>query len=170
MTVLAKMSLPLGMFYSIMWLLACGAILTASLYHPDDLSLEDYLENKGLFRYEIAITCWFACALVALRQIVILKQLLFSGQRVIWADGKKIYYLNLFSSILVSSVQREEIVAVFAGNREFFDRRGVILSLRDQSEVFISTWVMIDSAEMIAGRIRELLSIPTQWSEMRIQV
>ena len=162
---MARMSLSLGLLYSIMWLLACGVILYVSVYHPDGLSLKDYLESEGLFRYELAIICWCSVVLVVLRQIVLLKQLLLNGQRAIWANSTKIYYLDVFSSILVSSVKQEEIVAVFAGNRGSFDRRGIILSLRDQKEVFVSTWVMTDSAEMIAKRVGDLLGLPVQWSK-----
>jgi len=118
-----------------------------------------YMISKGLFRYELAIVCWICSAVLVLRQITILKQLILHKSNAVWTANRRLFYLNIYSGVLYRSVALSDIVD-FKLKEGLAARAGIAVRLRDGRQVVVSTWLLDEPADIIIRRMMSSQSAP----------
>jgi len=151
--VIAHFSKRKSLIYTLSFLVACVLMYVATLYHPPGVSVSEYLHSKGLFRYEFAVAAWVCGALLIVRQIIILNQVIAHGSSAIWAAHDRLYYLNIFSGIFYRSVLLSDILE-FELRTDIAARGGVVIRLRNGQERMISTWLLLEPTDAVMARLR----------------
>ena len=140
--------------YVIGWFIACALLYSVTLYHPAGIPLKEYLDSKGLFRYDFAVIAWILGALLIVRQLTILNQLILRKSEAVWATRGKIFYLNAYWNILYRAVPCSDIEGFDVTTKGDFGSRGIVIRLRSGRERVVTTWLLSESTDMILSRLR----------------
>ncbi|HTT83988.1 MAG TPA: hypothetical protein VMF67_10945 [Rhizomicrobium sp.] len=98
----------------------------------------EYMRLKGQYRYEYAFVAWICGALLVVRQISILKQIILHRTNAIWVSHDRLFYLNIYWDVVYRSVPLSDIVG-FKIKSGFAALAGIVAHLRDGNERVIST-------------------------------
>jgi hypothetical protein len=124
----------------------------ATLYHPAGMTLTEYMNSKGMFRYVCAIIARACGALLIIRQITILKQIIMHRSSALWTAHDTLFYLNIYWDVIYRSVPLSEIVD-FKIQSGFAARAGIVMRLRSGQQRVISTWLLSEPADVVMSRL-----------------
>ena len=114
--------------------------------------LSQFLREHGQgWLFFIAIG-WIGCLFFIFLILGMLKQIVFSHRRAIWADDTNIFFLTKF----FMAVRKDAIINVSSGNIGRH-ARGIILHLRDGTTKSIPTAALSDPEDVVVGRLRKAL-------------
>lgn len=154
MKVIAHFSRAKAFAYVIGWLIACALLYGLTLYHPVGVSLNGYLNSKGLFRYEFAVIAWVLGTLLIARQLTILNQLILRKSVAVWASRGNIYYLNVYWDIFYRTVRCSDVEDFDVATNGSFGSGGIVIRLRAGQEKVVTTWLLSEPTDMILSRLR----------------
>jgi hypothetical protein len=124
-----------------------------TLYHPPGITLRSYINSKGLFRYEFAIIAWVCGALLIVRQLTILNQIILHRAAAVWIARDRLFYLNIYWDIIYRSIPLSD-VAKFEVKSDFAAHGGIVVRLRNGQERVISTWLLSEPVDAVIARLR----------------
>ena len=153
--VIAHFSKRSSLTYALSFLAACALMYGITLYHPRGVTLIEYMNSKGLFRYEFAFVAWTCGILLVVRQFTILKQIIIHRSSAIWTSRDRLFYLNIYWDIVYRSVRLPDIVD-FQIRSGFAARAGIVVRLRSGQERVISTWLLLEPLDMVMSRLMSL--------------
>lgn len=140
--------------YATGWLIACAVLYGVTLYHPSGVSLKEYLDSKGMFRYDFAVVAWILGVVLIVRQLTILNQIIFRKSEAVWAARGKIFYLNVYWNIFYRAVPCSDIEGFDVTTKGDFRSRGIVIRLRSGREKVVTTWLLSESPDVILRRLR----------------
>lgn len=152
---IAHFSKRSSLTYALGFLAACAIMYGITLYHPQGTTWMEYMKSKGLYRYEFALVAWVCGALLVVRQFTILKQIIVHRSNAIWTAKNKLFYLNIYFDIVYRSVSLSDI-ADFKIRSAFAARGGIVVRLRNGQERVISTWLLLEPADVVLSRLMSL--------------
>ena len=153
--VIAHFSKRSSLTYALSFLGACTLMYGITLYHPKCVTLMEYMNSKGLFRYEFVFVAWTCGILLVVRQFTILKQIIVHRSSAIWTTRNRLFYLNIYWDIVYRSVNLPDIVD-FQTRSEFAARAGIVVRLRSGQERFISTRLLLEPVDVVMSRLMSL--------------
>ena len=153
--VIAHFSNRSSLTYALSFLEACALMYGITLYHPKGVPLMEYMNSKGLFRYEFAFIAWACGILLVVRQFTILKQIIIHRSSAIWTTQNRLFYLNIYWDIVYRSVRLPDIVD-FQIRSGFTARAGIVVRLRSGQERVISTWLLLEPVDVVMSRLMSL--------------
>jgi hypothetical protein len=163
--IIAHFSKRISLTYALGFLGACALMYTVTLYHPPATTLTDYLNSKGLFRYEFAVIAWICGALLIVRQLTILRQIIAHKSNAVWTAHGNLYYLNIYLDITYRAVPIAEIVE-FQVRSGFAPSAGISVRLRSGQERVISTWLLLEPVDLVISRLWATQCVQTTGSDV----
>ena len=153
--VIAHFSKRNSLTYALGFLVACAVMYSVTLYHPQGTTWLDYTKSKGLYRYEFALVARICGALLVIRQLTILKQIIVHGSSAIWTANDRLFYLNIYSGVVYRSVRLSD-VSDFKIKTGFAAAAGIVICLRSGREKVISTLLLLEPADVVLSHLRSL--------------
>lgn len=139
--------------YALLFLIACALLYAATLYHPSGVSLHGFFASRALHSYEFAVVGWICGALLIVRQLTILNQVVLHRSNALWISGERLFYLNIYSNVVYKSIPLSDI-AGFDIRKGFAARAGIVVRLCSGRERVISTWLIAESADEVIARLK----------------
>lgn len=144
--------------YLIGLLILCVLLYSTALLPPEGVSLKEYLDSKGLFRFKFLVVGWICTVPLLVRVFVIAYQLVFRHSQAVWLAQGKVFYLNIYWNFLYSAVAVSDIEDFAMKMRGGPAARGIVLRLRSGQERVVSTWLLSEAPDVILSRLRAACS------------
>jgi len=153
--VIAYFSRAKALTYTLGIIVACSVLYGITLYHPANVTLTEYLNSKGLFRFYSALIFWILAVVVIFRQLVILNQIVFHGSEAIWTSERRLYYTNFGRDILYHSIRCGDVDSIYRNTSDGPMFRGIVLRLRSGAEIKIPCALFRESEETILANLQQ---------------
>jgi hypothetical protein len=153
--IIAHFSNRRSLAYVLVCLATCIIMYSITIYHPSGTTLREYLESKGIFRYQLAVFTWIGAGLLIVRLLTILRQIILRKSIALWTIDGRLVFLNIYWNIVYSSVALSDIVR-FRLQEGIAARAGIVVCLRNGRERLISTWLLSEQAGAVLEQLQNL--------------
>lgn len=156
-----------ALIYALGFLAACALMYGVTLYHPQGVTWIEYTNSKGAYRYQFAFAAWIAGALLIVRTITILKQIILHRSSAAWTSGDRLFYLNIYWDIVYRSVALSDIID-YRIKTGLAASAGIVVRLRGGQEIVMSTWLLSEPTEVVMSRLVSLRCADGQKAEQQL--
>lgn len=156
MEVVSRLSVKKSSIYAALVLLFTTILVFVLLYHPDGVSLSEYLNEEKVIRWESEVVGWAVSLILVITQLFILYRLIFHGRIGIWLVGDRLSYIDINSPIFIKTINVGDILSAQISTKELTRVTGIFLTLRGGRNMCIPTRLLENSRSVILDKINQL--------------